>query len=427
MVCMALRIKVAHDFNCPWCWIGLSQAKRLAAEFDVEFEWQGYELFPEDMEWPASSERPAGNPNKPATPSRFDLAMAAEGLEPLTSDRPKRMKTFRAHQALEFARDAGVHDAYLERLYRAFWVHGLNINETEVLALMAKGLISDEAGMRQAIESRKYQERLVPFDEPAFETGVFNVPTFFIAGERYAEQPYNVLRVAVQAAVGEDDIHEIAYDRAIEIPSLHPDRPTVFINMVATIDGKIVTGARNEPVADLGSPVDHATMRYLESLADGVMVGAGNLRATPKMWYAPQLFRYVVTESGNVDVTGRFFTDAPDRAFVVAPPDAKLPDGCQSLTLAGGDFGSLLRTLKQEHGIEKLLLEGGSELNASLLAQNLVDEIFLTIAPKVKLGKDVPTVAGGEALPRELVQNYRLISNKQVGDEIFLRYRKNTA
>jgi riboflavin biosynthesis pyrimidine reductase len=53
-----------------------------------------------------------------------------------------------------------------------------------------------------------------------------------------------------------------------------------------------------------------------------------------------------------------------------------------------------------------------------------VDELFLTIAPKVRLGRDVPTYAGGEALPREAIQRFSLVEHQAVGDEIFLRYRR---
>ena len=63
-------------------------------------------------------------------------------------------------------------------------------------------------------------------------------------------------------------------------------------------------------------------------------------------------------------------------------------------------------------------------MNAQLLEANLVDELFVTIAPKVKLGRDVPTYADGNALSRENLQRYHLIENHAIGDEIFIRYRR---
>ena len=59
------------------------------------------------------------------------------------------------------------------------------------------------------------------------------------------------------------------YER-IAFPPAPADRPYVFCNMVATIDGKTISGERNEPVQELGSAVDHAALRDLEAAADAV-------------------------------------------------------------------------------------------------------------------------------------------------------------
>jgi riboflavin biosynthesis pyrimidine reductase len=74
--------------------------------------------------------------------------------------------------------------------------------------------------------------------------------------------------------------------------------------------------------------------------------------------------------------------------------------------------------------VEKLYVLGGSEINAELLSRDLVDELFLTVAPKIKLGADTPTFAGGTALPREALLQFELIESQIIGDEVFLRYRR---
>lgn len=204
-------------------------------------------------------------------------------------------------------------------------------------------------------------------------------------------------------------------------PDVPIERPYVFINMVSTLDGKILTGERDEPVMDLGTPLDHATMRYLESQADAVLIGAGSLRATPKLWYPKSLKRIVMTEQGELPHESRFFTDAPDQAFV-AGGKGDLPAGVRRLP---SDPATLLRHLRSDHRVERLLIEGGSEINAVFLRADLVDDLFLTIAPKVKLGRDVPTIAGGEPLPRQDVQRWSLVSHVAVEDELFLRYRRD--
>ena len=207
------------------------------------------------------------------------------------------------------------------------------------------------------------------------------------------------------------------------------ERPTVYINMVATIDGKTISGERDEPVQDLGSSLDHATMRQIERQSGAVLIGAGSLRATKNLHYPDGLVRIVATASGNVPYPHRFFTDAPDLAFVATTRDGAqhLPEATNAIVCgeASIDWGALLKELRKAKGIDRLLVEGGSEINASLLKEDLVDELFLTLAPKIKLGRETPTYAGGDPLTREGVLDFRLLSTITNGNEVFVRYRRD--
>ncbi len=196
---MALTIPIAHDFICPWCWVGFFQAKRLREEFGAEIEWRGYELFPDALEWPAPSPTPEPPANKPSVPSRLDFILVADEIELPKRARPPKMRTHNAHEALEHAKTEGKADAFAERLYRAYWEGGREINKPEVLRELAQGLLDVEA-MAKAVEERSYAANIVGFDDDAYAAGVYNVPTFWIGGERYAEQPYVVLKKAVQEA-----------------------------------------------------------------------------------------------------------------------------------------------------------------------------------------------------------------------------------
>lgn len=201
------------------------------------------------------------------------------------------------------------------------------------------------------------------------------------------------------------------------------ERPYVFLNMVATIDGKTISGERSEPVMDLGSKADHQALRDLESHADGVMVGAQTLRATPRIWFDNRLWKVVVTKSANLPWESRFFTDDPARSVVLF--SGEMPSCPHESTRLWKleVLGDALRRLKSELGIRVLALEGGSELNSTMLSAGLVDEVFLTLAPKMKLGRDTPTIAGGEPLSRDSLLQYRLVSCTAVENEVFLRYK----
>ncbi|HXH62087.1 MAG TPA: dihydrofolate reductase family protein [Fimbriimonadaceae bacterium] len=421
---MGLVIPVAHDFTCPWCWIGLNQMNRLRSLYGVEFEWLAYELAPAGLDMPrgAPEER---DPRRPYVPSRIALAYAAEGIEPPTSRRTGHTDTHAAHEAVEYAKTEDPHTRLPDLLYDAYWLHGRDISDIEVLTEVGREAGVDIAGMRRAIEERQFADKIVPFDEPAYDSGVFYVPTFFIGDEKYPEQTFIVVEKAVREALGQIAPAPLYQD--LELPKAPEGRPYVYINMVSTIDGKTVTGARDEPVQDLGSELDHATMRGIEDMSDAVLVGAGSLRATRHMWYGENLIRIVATASGDLPLQSRFFTDAPERALVAVAAKNAHKVGLNAIVCGEDeiDWHVLLKKLRSEHGVQRLLVEGGSEINASLLAHDVVDELFLTIAPKIKLGRQLPTYAGGNPLPREDIKGFTLVSNVARGDEVFLRYRRN--
>jgi riboflavin-specific deaminase-like protein len=89
------------------------------------------------------------------------------------------------------------------------------------------------------------------------------------------------------------------------------------------------------------------------------------------------------------------------------------------------DFRAALRWLRKKWGVRRLLCEGGGELNDALFRAGLVDELHLTICPKIYGGRHAPTIADGtgfhhlaEALPLQIV------SIKRVDNEVFAVFRR---
>jgi riboflavin biosynthesis pyrimidine reductase len=167
-------------------------------------------------------------------------------------------------------------------------------------------------------------------------------------------------------------------------------------------------------------------MHRIERQVDAVMIGGATLRSSPATWQPRSPGRVVVSRSGDLPWGSAFLSPDAGKRFVVRPDEARypLPQGVTPIDVGSGDAdlsGALTRLL-EVGGIRTLLVEGGGELNAELLRLDLVDELFLTIAPKIKLGRDTPTYAGGEPLPREDMRRFRLIEEHRLGDEVFLRY-----
>ncbi len=209
----------------------------------------------------------------------------------------------------------------------------------------------------------------------------------------------------------------------LQFPDPPKDRPYIVTNMVTTLDGKSILGERDESVMGLGSKTDYETLRFLQSKVDAVLIGANTLRSTKNIWYPKELIRLVLTKDAELPLESRFFTDVPEKTFVVT--NASTPAGMQSIPFEGVE--SLCLHLHETLGIQRLLVEGGSETNALFFAKDMVDELFLTLAPKVKLGANLPTYAGGDPLDKEDVLRWRLVGCQPIEDEVFVRYRRDRA
>ena len=83
-----------------------------------------------------------------------------------------------------------------------------------------------------------------------------------------------------------------------------------------------------------------------------------------------------------------------------------------------------LRWLWRDWKVKRLLCEGGGELDDALFRAGVVDEIHLTICPRIFGGRNAPTIADGAglgALARAC--QFELKSFRRTGDEVFLIYR----
>lgn len=216
----------------------------------------------------------------------------------------------------------------------------------------------------------------------------------------------------------------------ITFPPAPADRPYLYINMAATADGKIVIGEIGGTAKGVGGPTDQLLFRRLQRQCDAALLGSSTLRAS-NVLYPPEIPRFVVTRSGDVPLENRFFTDAPDRAFVLAPED--LPDEARKRIAArtnllqfghgSVDLPAALRHLRQQLGIAHLLCEGGATLNDELLRAGLADELFLTLAPKLKGGAHLPTIVTGQGFSPGQFLPLTLLSLYHDGGELYLRYK----
>jgi riboflavin-specific deaminase-like protein len=233
-------------------------------------------------------------------------------------------------------------------------------------------------------------------------------------------------------------------------PSLvtrHPSPPFVFVNLAMTADGKIATV--NRAVPSFGSTRDHKHLLELRATADAVMAGARtvdsaviNLGPGPARFRRQRLnnglmeynLRIIVSGNGSLNPNAEVFKRRFSPIIILTTGRASKAKLRQLRALADEvkvcgkreiDFRKAFCWLRGKWGVKRLLCEGGGGLNDALFRAGLVDELHLTICPKIFGGRNAPTIADGrgfhrlvEALPLQIK------SFKRIGNEIFAVFRR---
>ncbi len=189
-------------------------------------------------------------------------------------------------------------------------------------------------------------------------------------------------------------------------------RPYLMLNMIATADGRATLGGRSGP---LGGRADKELLYGLRTTVDAVMAGAGTVRAERYgQLIRDDRGRAIRRERGLTEeplaciVSGRLALDSGipllaesgARVAILTSSEASLPQDCsaeisyvRSKRDGQLDLPGAMADLYEHFGVHTLLCEGGPHLNDQLLAHRLVDELFLTLSPKL---------AGGDAVSETL-------------------------
>lgn len=226
--------------------------------------------------------------------------------------------------------------------------------------------------------------------------------------------------------------------------------PCVIANFVESVDGvvELPGPAESGKVVSLASESDRFVMGLLRASADVVVVGAGTFRKTPKaFWYpesiypqanelfaelrqrlglAPHPTLVLVSGSGSIDATQPAVAEAlvvttrsgETRLRPTLPPTARL----WVFDAPRVPMSAVIARLHAE-GARTVLTEGGPSLVAQLVAEKVLDELFVTVSPVLfgrfkEDGRKALTDAldlGGVTLD--------LLSARRSGSHLFLRYR----
>lgn len=208
-------------------------------------------------------------------------------------------------------------------------------------------------------------------------------------------------------------------------------------------DGKIADTHRAAARFSSARDLHHLEARVAD--ADAVLFGGGTLRTygTTLPVRQPELVRQrrqqgraeqplqiVFSPSGQLSPTLRFFQQPVPRCLLTTPQGAEhwrqQPGFHHIWTMEpqanGWNWRQGLAPLA-DLGIRRIALLGGGQLVAALVAQNWVQEMYLTVCPLLLGGQQAPTPVDGAGFPAALAPRLQLLSSQVIEQEVYLHYR----
>ena len=220
------------------------------------------------------------------------------------------------------------------------------------------------------------------------------------------------------------------------------ERPYVTLSCAMSIDGYLDSAEPRRLVMSNAADLDRVDGVRAEN--DAIMVGASTVRRDDPRLLVKSAERrrqrraaglpdsptkVTVTSSGELPLDAEFFAtgDVPRIVYSPQPRARRLQTrlGTRAQVVGLGDrvtMSGVLDDLGGERGVRRLMVEGGGTLITQFLADDLVDELHLVIAPFFVGEARAPRVVGPARFPWTAARRAELVDTRQIGDVVLLRY-----
>ena len=243
--------------------------------------------------------------------------------------------------------------------------------------------------------------------------------------------------VAVSCGVLADEARR---DHAGFFRRIQDGRPAVTLKLATSLDGRIATATGHSQW--ITGPQARRAVHAMRARHDAVMIGAGTARGDDPMLTVRDLgvphqpVRVVVSRRLDLPRDSRLAQSASDPPlWLCHGPDAdaaRVADwagtGAELVPcgLAGGqlDTRDLLRALGTK-GLTRVFCEGGGALAASLLAEDLVDELVVMTAGLAIGAEGVPAIGALGLSDLAGATRFRLEATRDLGGDVMQVWRRS--
>src|SRR3954469_10445637 len=217
-----------------------------------------------------------------------------------------------------------------------------------------------------------------------------------------------------------------------------PDRPYTLLSCSVSLDGYL---GDQTPRLALSNEADFDRVDGVRASCDAIMVGAVTVRTdNPRLLVRSQARRdertarglppspAKVTVSDRVDLDARsnFFTAGAGEKllYTSSPRGARAKLGPVATVVDGGQRVRMRRLTEDlaDRGVGRLMVEGGGTVHTQFLADDLVDELQLVVAPFFVGDSSAPRFVTDARFPWNSGRRATLAEVRQIGDVVLLRY-----
>ena len=285
----------------------------------------------------------------------------------------------------------------------------------EIYALNAAGEGAKGATIYTTLEPCCHWGRTPPCTEALIRAGIAQVyvadvdPNPSVAGK--GVQQLQDAGINVHVGVRRQEASDL---NEVHRKYIQTGRPFVILKTAMSLDGKIATASGESQW--ITSEASRQRGHEVRDTVDAILVGRGTVtRDNPSLTTRLQngegqdAIRIVLDSHGRTRPDARIFNPESEADVIVAVTPKAPPENVDALEKAGAEaitvpdthgqicFKSLMEILG-EREITSVLIEGGSQINASALTAGIVDKVMCFIAPKLIGGQNAPGPIGGEGI-----------------------------